>query len=398
MKERNELVNRVEQTIRERGLVQSASCVLLMVSGGSDSTALAYVAAELRSRGVVGQLAMLHVNHMIRGEASDADQAFVQGLASALDIPLTVCAVDIPGKVAQTGGNLEATARKERYHAAFDALESLCEQAGCPQEAGRIFTAHTQDDRVENFYMRSIVGTGPGGFRSMRYANGLVTRPLLDVSRESLRGFIQSREAQGQAVAKDRAGALWREDATNAHIDRFRAFVRHEIIPLTKQRNPQLLDTLCRTMNLIADEDDLLDEEAGQLEHDLVTWLQPTASPDAGTPAIGCLDTATASQALGAQCPDQFAGSPGCLIAPPFAQVPLALRRRVALRVLQSLLGEDARIETATVEAVLAGFSGEGPVSGYTANIQGDLALSANKRGLLIEPMASYRARRKKKN
>ncbi|MFR1638768.1 MAG: hypothetical protein ACLSVD_06040 [Eggerthellaceae bacterium] len=113
---------------------------------------------------------------------------------------------------------------------------------------------------MESFYMRSIVGTGPGGFRSMRYRNGPVVRPLMDASREGLRAYLQDREREGKPVACDEEGALWREDATNAHTDRFRAFVRHEIVPRARMRNPQLLDVLCRTMNLIADEDDMLED------------------------------------------------------------------------------------------------------------------------------------------
>lgn len=84
-----------------------------------------------------------------------------------------------------TGGNEEAVGRNERYLAAHEALESLCRHVMIPISEGRIVTAHTQDDRVENFYMRSIVGTGPGGFRSMLYSNGPVVRPLLDVSRQA---------------------------------------------------------------------------------------------------------------------------------------------------------------------------------------------------------------------
>ena len=65
--------------------------------------------------------------------------------------------------------------------------------AAAPIAEGRIITAHTQDDRVENFYMRSIKGTGPGGFRSMLYRNGPVVRPLLDVSRAGLRCYLEER-------------------------------------------------------------------------------------------------------------------------------------------------------------------------------------------------------------
>ena len=85
---------------------------------------------------------------------------------------------------------MEAVARRERYLAANEALRSLCRHEAVPVADGRIFTAHTADDRVESFYMRSIVGTGPGGFRSKRYVNRPLVRPLKDVSREELRAYV----------------------------------------------------------------------------------------------------------------------------------------------------------------------------------------------------------------
>ena len=132
------VIDRMRSTLAARALAGPDMPALLMVSGGSDSTALAYLAAGLREAG-------------------------------------------------RTGENVEAVARRERYLAANEALESLCRHAAAPLADGRIVTAHTADDRVESFYMRSIVGTGPGGFRAMRYRNGPVVRPLLDASRDDLR-------------------------------------------------------------------------------------------------------------------------------------------------------------------------------------------------------------------
>ena len=364
------VLDRMRATIAERGLGDAESGVLLMVSGGSDSTALAYAAADLAKQKVIGPVAMLHVNHRLRGADADADQRFVQSLADLLSIPLFTCEVNIGRLADERGENVEAVARRERYLAANEALESMCRHEGVPLSTARVWTAHTQDDRVENFYMRSIVGTGPGGFRSMLYTNGPVARPCLDVSRDDLRAFIKLRAASGRAVARDADGRLWREDATNAHTDRFRAFVRHEIVPRAKERNPQLLDALCRTMNLIADEDDMLEAQTAELAARLVSWTEREGD-----------------------LPDYAAG---CVIAPEFATVATPLQRRVVREVLQGILGSDARVESASVEAVRAGFGPEAPVSGYVNNIQGDLALSANKHGLRIEPMAAYRARRKK--
>ncbi len=390
-----DVVENARETIEAHGLAQSDTPVLLMVSGGSDSTALAYIAQELAEQKVIGPLAMLHVNHKIRGKDADDDAAFVAQLADSLHIPLFACDIDIPSMVDAEGGNVEAIARRERYRAAQEALVSLCRHFNAPVSSGRIFTAHTADDRIENFYMRSIVGTGPGGFRSMLYLNGQIARPLLEVERQDLRDYITARP---QAL-KDEQGALWREDATNEHTDRFRAFVRTHIVPAAKERNPQLARTLTRTMNLIADEDDMLDARATDLEERYVRWIEQAGSAVADY-------------------------GEGCVLMPGLAKEPQPLKRRVLMNVLGKILGPDARVETASIDAVLAAyapcdnkavpciedeeaFEDEGVtdearagrlgiVSGYAANIQGDLAVSANKKGVRIEPMVVFRARRKR--
>ncbi len=111
-------------------------------------------------------------------------------------------------------------------------------------------------------------------------------------------------------------------------------------------------------MNLIADEDDMLERMVDGLMAGHV-------------------------EALG----DEY--DAGCVLAPAFGAEPLPLRRRAVMRALQLMLGRDARVEAASVEAVLAAFddeTGGKPRSGYVANIQGDLAVSANKRGVRIKP------------
>ena len=184
-----------------------------------------------------------------------------------------------------------------------------------------------------------------------------VCHPLLELGRDDLRAFIAGRPCP----VRDELGELWREDVTNADTDHFRAFVRHEIVPRAKERNPRLLETLTRTMNLIAEEDDML---AGQVRELLLSRVRP----------------------LG-QLPSE-----GFLVSPDMAHVERPLARRVIDRVLSLALGRDARIETASIETCLDGLG----KSGFVSNIQGNLAVSYNKNGLRIEPMDAFRARRKK--
>ncbi len=360
------IAEQAQQTIATHTLLDSETPCLLMVSGGSDSTALAYLMADLRDEGMTGPLAMLHVNHQLRGEDADKDAQFVAELARLLDIPLFLCEIDILGEAQRSGENIEAVARRERYLAANEALASMCMHEAYPVSSGKIVTAHTADDRIENFYMRSIVGTGPGGFRSMLYQNGPVVRPLLDMSREQLRAYLELRAAHDEVCARDEHNCLWREDATNAHTDRFRSYVRHVIVPRAKERNPQLTETLVRTMNLIADEDDMLESMVDDLSERAVDWI------------------------------DEADQAGGCVLAVSLGETPVPLLRRLIVRILQAMLPGETRVETASVEGALGAWQNMQVNSGYVTNIQGNLAVSANKCGVRIEPMAAFRARRKR--
>lgn len=355
------------KTAQARQLFGPDSACLLMVSGGSDSTALSYVMHELAQSGDVGPVAVLHVNHKLRGQDAEDDAEFCRMLADALAFPFFCCEVDVAHEAALAHENVEAQGRRERYAAATEALESLCLHEAVPLAEGRIVTAHTADDRVENFYMRSIVGTGPGGFRSMLYRNGKVVRPLLDCTRAGLRTFVRdASQAEDAIVVRDDKGQLWREDATNAHTDRFRAYVRQNIVPKAREWDVRATDNLVRSMNLIADEDDMLDAMAEEALAEDAVLLEE------GAPAQGCL------------------------LEPAFGMRPHPIQRRCIRKVLKDMLGQEERIDARSVDRVLEAFADGRPVSGHVDNIQGDIAVSANKLGVRIEPMSAFRARRKR--
>lgn len=353
-----EIIEQVLATIEEHDLFDRESGILCMVSGGSDSTALARIMARLRDEGQIAALAMLHFNHKLRGEDSEKDAEFVARLAEELSIPLFMCEMDIAEEAARIKGNIEAVAREERYSAAREALHSMCEHENVPLDRSRIVTAHTLDDRIENFYMRSIVGTGPGGFRSMLYENGDVARPLLDCTRTELQDLLKSQGA-------DVEGELWREDATNALTDRFRNYVRHKMVPVAREWNPSLYSTLQRSMNLVADEDDMLEEMAN--------------------------DLIIKSTSMLGEC-DQD----GFLLDPDFGSAKAPIARRAIRRLLKRMLGEGTRIDASSIECVMEMFEDGVPVSGAVDNIQGNIAISSNKKGVRIEPMSAFRSRRKR--
>ena len=243
----------------------AASPIVLMVSGGSDSTALCLLAHELSQTGRIDPVltTVLHVHHGLRGRDADGDALFVQKLASLCGFGFELRNIDIHSCLDEFDGNVENAGRFLRYELAGQLLDEMCQEAGVAPDNGRIWVAHTQDDRVETFFMRAIVGTGPGGLSSIRYRNGRVARPVLRATRDQLRDYVASRVFQlgwrlDDAEDAQVEGGLWREDATNYDTDGFRTFVRHELVPVAKLKNPSLGKTLARTMDLIADEDDMV--------------------------------------------------------------------------------------------------------------------------------------------
>ena len=193
--------------------------VVLMVSGGADSTALLVLAATSTldiddGRGCARiareRLHVLHVNHGLRGIDAEEYEEFVRGLAERYGIPCTVRRVDVARLAQQaresgdtTAGNVENAGREIRYAAAVELANRLSEEFGTPRSAARILTAHTADDRAETFFMNAIRGTGPSGLSSIPRRRNRIVRPLIDSTHDQLCDLLRMR------------GIVWREDDTN---------------------------------------------------------------------------------------------------------------------------------------------------------------------------------------
>ena len=236
---------------------QQAAPVVLMVSGGADSTALLLMACTSKldiqdGRGVAPiareRLHVLHVNHHLRGKASDGDEAFVRELCAQYGLPLCVEHAYFDDE----SGNIEAAAREVRYAAARRYVRELCAQTGAPRTAARICTAHTSSDRAETFLMNAIKGSGPAGLSSIPRRRNIVVRPLLDLTHGELVGYLQVH------------GQPWREDESNEDISYLRNYVRHRVMPVVAQRNASVCKTIGAACEILGDEDAFLSQLSAQ--------------------------------------------------------------------------------------------------------------------------------------
>ena len=240
---------------------QAAAPVILMVSGGADSMALLHMAATEPldlgdGAGLVRvakeRLHVLHVNHLLRGADADADQHFVQETCDSLGIHCTVLRVDVAKLAQERDGNVEEIGRRVRYDAARELAQKLCAEQGVSRQKAKILTAHTADDRAETFMMNVMRGSGMSGLASIPRHRGLIYRPLLDYTHDQLKDWLKAR------------GLDWHEDATNTDTHYLRAYMRHNVLPLLKARNPLLVQTVCKIADLMADEDDYLEAKAAR--------------------------------------------------------------------------------------------------------------------------------------
>ena len=224
------LTERVEEAVQRGELLQPGMRVACACSGGADSVALVRLLYELKDK--LGlRLLVAHVNHQLRGEDSDADEAFVRRLAERLELEFVVRREDVAERAKKKKTNLEEAGRQAR----LEFFASLV--AGGKADA--VAVAHTLDDQAETVLARLVRGAGTRGLAGIYPVveplpgakKGRLVRPLLGVRRVELRDWL------------DQLQQPWREDATNRDPARLRSRIRLEVLP---QLNAAALEHLGR--------------------------------------------------------------------------------------------------------------------------------------------------------
>lgn len=198
------------------------SHVVLAVSGGADSVAmLRAVVALKKTAGGTGKLYAAHLNHGLRGIEADADEAWLKVLCAPMDVPLEAVKADVTAIAALQGDGWEAAARTARY----EFLQQTAERLG----ARFVATAHTADDQVETVLQRILRGTGLKGLAGIPFTRPLsesvsLVRPLLTLRRQDILAYLA-------ALGQD-----YRTDSSNADPRWTRNRLRHELLPLLRER------------------------------------------------------------------------------------------------------------------------------------------------------------------
>ncbi len=230
----------VVDTIREYGLFAEGGRVVVAVSGGADSVALLDLLADLPEFHL--SLVVAHLNHLLRGEESDGDEAFVVRLAGVYGIPVVTRRVDVHELAHRKRLSLEEAGRVARY-AFFD-------EVAASHGAHSVALAHHADDQAETVLLRLLRGAAGSGLSAMlpRSADGRYVRPLLRVIRREIEAYLAARELS------------FRTDSSNTDTGFLRNRVRHELLPHLAGYNANIASRLTATAEILANDEELLEQ------------------------------------------------------------------------------------------------------------------------------------------
>ncbi|TQI70296.1 tRNA(Ile)-lysidine synthase [Gramella sp. Hel_I_59] len=216
--------------------------LLIAVSGGVDSIVLAHLCKMSKM-----EFSIAHCNFNLRGEESDADEAFVKELAEKMEVPFFTQSFNTLKFAENAGISIQMAARELRYN--------WFEELSNSMEFDYTLTAHHANDNLETFLINLIRGTGPEGLQGIKDKHHQLIRPLINFSRSEIEEFAKTENLK------------WREDSSNASDKYMRNRIRHHMVPLMQELNPQLLESFAKTQQHL--------NESMELVEDYMSLLYP---------------------------------------------------------------------------------------------------------------------------
>ncbi len=219
---------RVLNNIQENQLFEKNDSLIIGVSGGADSMVLLNILVQLGYKCIVA-----HCNFQLRKEESDTDEQFVSDYCERNQLVFEHITFNTKKIALERKISIEMAARDLRY--------DWFEQVRINHNAKVIVVAHHANDQAETILMNLTRGTGLTGLTGMKFKNGCIVRPLLNISRQSIEDYSRLKHIS------------FRYDSTNAESDFTRNKIRNQIIPLLEEINPSLIDTFISTSKRLLD-------------------------------------------------------------------------------------------------------------------------------------------------
>ena len=317
-------LRRVREMAERKNLLTQGAGVVVGFSGGSDSLCLLILLRELAEEMKLS-LTAVHVNHGIRGEEAERDEAFCRETCERWNVPFRSVRIDVPALAKERGTGLEETGRTERYR--------IFEEIATGVGATRVAVAHHADDNAETILMHLVRGSGlrgltgiPADSTPFTDKNIHLIRPLLPIGKSDILEELRRR------------GVEYCEDATNYEAEGDRNTLRNRVMPLLAQLNSRAGEHIASAGAHLSAAWQLLDELA---EKEFARLYRGQNGPAAEGDRTGHEPGAGRTR--------------GCheLDTEGLAALPYALRSEVAMRYLATVCGRRKNLTDEHAEMVI---------------------------------------------
>ena len=245
--------NKDLETIKKNNMIENEDKIVLAVSGGPDSICMLDILNDIKNDETIDinfEIAVAHVNHMIRKEAEE-DEKYVKKYCEEKQIEFYSKSIDVQKMANNNKIGLEEAGRKARY----DFFDEILEKT----KAQKIAIAHNKNDKVETVLMHILRGSGINGLKGIEPKRGKYIRPLIESERNEIEEYCDEKNLQP------------RIDKTNFENEYTRNKVRNLLIPyIQKEFNPNLIQTIDRLSNLVAEEEDYMDKQVQKIYEEIL--------------------------------------------------------------------------------------------------------------------------------
>ena len=231
--------------IDRESLIENEDRVLIALSGGPDSIFLLHFLYKNSKRFGI-ELSACHVNHNLRGKASDADELFCEKICDELKVKYFTASVDVKTFAKENKMSVEEAARDLRYNE----LNRIAEE----NNITKIATAHNKNDNAETVLLNLFKGTGLSGLSGIPIKRDKIIRPLLCLNKTEILAYLKENEIK------------YRIDRSNMQNDFKRNFIRNELVPkIEREINPSLNEALFNSSQIIKNSDKVLKNFIGNI-------------------------------------------------------------------------------------------------------------------------------------
>ena len=245
--------NKILETIKKYNMIENGGKVVLAVSGGPDSICMLDILKDIKNDEKIDmnfEIVVAHVNHMIRKEAEE-DEKYVKKYCEENQIEFYSKSIDVQKMANNNKIGLEEAGRKARY----DFFDEISEKTN----AQKIAIAHNKNDKVETVLMHILRGSGINGLKGIEPKREKYIRPLIECERNEIEEYCNEKNLQP------------RIDKTNFENEYTRNKVRNLLIPyIQKEFNPNLIQTIDRLSNLVAEEEDYMDKQVQKIYEEIL--------------------------------------------------------------------------------------------------------------------------------